>query len=272
MVKALDLIGDNSQLQGHWVRRIVAAIIDGFIMFVIWIVIGAIIAIASVFIPGGLLILPLFSGLLWVLYSAVLEGMGGATIGKRVLNLQVVSIEGPMDFIKAGIRNISKIYWLLLLIDWLVGFVTEGDPRQRFMDRIAGTSVVRTDAQEIFVGAYQPPAGPMPAPYQAEPQAPQYPGQEPYPGAAQPAPQPYPATPKPEYGAPQPKDIEPAPIATREEKMEPVAEEAEKEFTREELVNLRKDELIKIARERNLEISGTKRDLIDRILGEEVED
>jgi len=51
-----------------------------------------------------------------------------------------------------------------------------------------------------------------------------------------------------------------------------VVEGAKKEFTREELVNLRKDELTKIARESDLKISGTKRDIIDRILGEEIED
>jgi hypothetical protein len=50
----------------------------------------------------------------------------------------------------------------------------------------------------------------------------------------------------------------------------PVTEQAgEVKYTRSELVNLRKDELIKIARQRDLKTSGTKRDLIDRILGEE---
>ena len=63
----------------------------------------------------------------------------------------------------------------------------------------------------------------------------------------------------------------PSPKAS-EEKVEPVAEGEQKVYTREELVNLRKDELITIARERNLKISGTKRDIIDRILGEEVEE
>jgi len=72
-----------------------------------------------------------------------LEGLTGATLGKRFFNLQVVSTEGRVDFIKALIRNVSKIHILILLIDWVAGFITEGDPRQRFLDRIADTTVVR---------------------------------------------------------------------------------------------------------------------------------
>ncbi len=260
MVKALDLIGSNNQLQNHWVRRIVASIIDAIIVNVIWMVIALMLAIASIFIPGGLLLMPLFPGILWLLYSAILEGMSGATLGKRFLNLQVVATEGPMDFIKALIRNASKIYGLLLIVDWLAGFITEGDPRQRYLDRIANTTVIRTDTQEIFLGAYQPPGGPMPAPYQ---------GPSPGPAQPTPSPQPYVAPQQQAYAPPQRETVAPS-TAPIEEKVEPVSEEAKKEYTREELVNLRKDELIKIARERELKLSGTKRDIIDRILGEEV--
>ncbi len=262
MVKALDLIGSNSQLQNHWVRRIVAAIIDGAILFLIGFIVAIIITIGGaaglgLFI-GVNVVSFFFLGIIWVIYFGVLEGMWGGTIGKRFLNLNVVSTEGRIDIVKALIRNVSKLWWPILLIDFIAGFITEGDPRQRFLDRIADTTVVRTDVQEIFLGAYQPPAGPMPAPIQEPAQASQYPAQ------------PYSAPQQQAYTPPQQAVAGPAPVA--EEKVEPIVEGAKKEFTREELVNLRKDELTKIARERDLKISGTKRDLIDRILGEEVED
>lgn len=253
MVKAIDLIGSNSQLQNHWVRRIIAAIIDGVIAFIILIIFWSI----GIFIPAFWLVGPFIPGLVWLLYSAILEGFTGATLGKRFFNLQVVSVEGRIDIIKAFIRNASKIHILFFLVDWIAGFITDGDPRQRFLDRIADTTVVRTDMQEIFLGAYQPPAGPMPAPYQEPAQAPQYPAQI------------Y-SAPQQTAAPPQQKVVTPAPVA--EEKVEPAAEGAKKDFTREELVNLRKDELTKIAREKDLKTTGTKRDLIDRILGEEVED
>jgi hypothetical protein len=52
--------------------------------------------------------------------------------------------------------------------------------------------------------------------------------------------------------------------------VEPVVEGGPKDLTREELVNMRKDELIKQARDKGLKTTGTKRDIIDRLLGEEL--
>jgi hypothetical protein len=158
---------------------------------------------------------------------------------------------------------------LAFLIDWLIGFVTDGDPRQRFLDRIANTSVVRTDVQEIIPGAFQPPGGPIPAPV-----APQ---QAPY---GQPQQTPYG---QPQYTAPQPQQTQPSqpsaqpePSTTqtpaKEETVEPQAEvSGDKTYTRSELVAMRKDDLTKISRQKNMKTTGTKRDLIDRILGEDTE-
>jgi len=46
----------------------------------------------------------------------------------------------------AFIRNISKIYWIIVLIDTVIGLATIGDPHQKLTDRIAGTIVVSTGA------------------------------------------------------------------------------------------------------------------------------
>ena len=231
--------------------------------------------VLAIVIPGGLLVLALITGIIWFFYFFILEGISGATLGKRFMNLRVVPTLGEMSIVKSIIRNISKIYWLFFLVDWLIGFVTEGDPRQRFMDRIANTTVVRTDAQEVFTGAYQPPSGPMPAPYQPGQPQPQYDSQRPY--SQGPQPQggygPAPTSQAPQYGQqPQTARAEtgPAPVTQKEEKVEPVSEGTQKDFTREELVNMRKDELMKLARDKGLKTTGTKRDIIDRLLGEEV--
>jgi len=270
MVKAIDLIGSNKQLQDHWVRRIVAIIIDAIILAVItWIIFYLLLDL-----PGFWMftITPLLTGLIWVGYSFVLEGFNGATIGKQLLSLKVMATEGPMDFTKALVRNVSKIHGVLLLIDWLAGFFTDGDPRQRYLDRVIDTTVVRTDIQEVFLGAYQPPAGPMPAPYYPHAGPSPYPLQQaPYQGSSQPQPYPQPqsAVPRQEYTPPETQET--APMVPKKESAIPTAEGLPKEYTRDELVNLRKDELMKIARDKNMKTSGTKRDLIDRILGEEVE-
>jgi uncharacterized RDD family membrane protein YckC len=273
MVTAASLIGSNKQLQDHWVRRILAAILDAIIFIILYIVFSVFFAMASIVIPGGVFVLPFIPGIIWFCYFFILEGMNGASMGKRFMNLRVVPTMGEMDFGKAAIRNISKIYGLFFLVDWLIGFVTEGDPRQRFMDRLANTTVVRTDAQEVFTGAYQPPSGPMPAPYQPSQPQPQYPPQGQYPQGSQRQGRPAPVSSAPQYEQqPQPARTEPqpAPITPKEEKVEPVAEGGAKEYTRDELVNMRKDELMKLARDKGLKTTGTKRDIIDRLLGEEV--
>jgi uncharacterized RDD family membrane protein YckC len=265
MVSALNLIGSNGQLQSHWIRRFIGALVDGIIMFLIWTIIAVMIAIASIFIPGGVFIMPLFSGLLWLVYSGLMEGTSGATIGKRIVSLRVVSLEGPMNLYKGFVRNVSKIYGLIFLIDWLVGFLTDGDPRQRFLDRITKTTVVRTDVQEIIPGAFQPGGGPMPAPMPPQQPQPQY-------GAYQ----------QPQYTAPQTQQpaqqpIQQAPSTQAQQPVEPVKEVPLESstaaagggtYTRSELVAMRKDDLMKIAKQKNQKTSGTKRDLIDRILGE----
>jgi uncharacterized RDD family membrane protein YckC len=268
MVKAVDLIGSNSQFQNHWIRRIIAAIIDFVIIVILWVILGAIFTIMAFFIPTGLIILPIIWGITWLIYVGFLEGTTGATIGKRMLNLEVISLEGPMNLGKGFIRNITKIHSLIFLIDWLVGFVTDGDPRQRFMDRIANTTVVRTDVQEIFAGAFQPPGGPIPAPVvPSGPGAPQYTGPPSHPQQGGPTQHEaeLQTSARPAYETPD------SGSSSYESPVTPVADQTRgKTFTRSELVNMKKDELSKIAREKDLKVSGTKRDLIDRILGEEI--
>jgi uncharacterized RDD family membrane protein YckC len=263
MVSALNLIGSNSELQSHWLRRIIAAFIDGVIMMILGIIISVIIAIIAFIIPGGYLLTALISGTIWLLYSWILEATKGATIGKQLLNLRVVSLEGPMNFTNALVRNISKIYWLFFLIDWIVGFVTDGDPRQRWFDRFSNTTVVRTDVPEIIPGAYQPGGGIVPAPMPPMQPQPQY-GAPPQYGAQPGQPQQY----QQSQGQPYQEQHLEQP-ATVEKKAVPVTESTTPEtYTRSDLVALKKDELVNIAKDKGLKTSGTKRDLIDRILGE----
>jgi len=69
---------------------------------------------------------------------------------------------GKVPFGKAFIRNISKIYWLFLLLDWIIGIATPGpDRRQKYTDRMAGTTVV--SVKQPFVSAAPPPPPPPPS-------------------------------------------------------------------------------------------------------------
>src|SRR5437870_12141572 len=80
-----------------------------------------------------------------------LETIFHATIGKRLVSLRVVAIDGNLDVLHALLRNLSKIFGIVFILAILVGGVTQGHPRQRLFDRIARTTVTRVDQ-----GAYMP--------------------------------------------------------------------------------------------------------------------
>jgi uncharacterized RDD family membrane protein YckC len=154
-------------MTNHWLLRLVAIIIDG----IIWSIVAYIIIWGLFLRPGvgwvgwygfgSWLILPFIMGIFWVVYSAVMEASSWqATLGKKVMGLKVQMLDGSKALIgKTFMRNISKIYGLILLLDWLIGIATPGpDPRQRYFDRIAGTTVV--SVKQVFAPAAPPPPPP----------------------------------------------------------------------------------------------------------------
>lgn len=83
-------------------------------------------------------------------YYVALEGSAGATIGKRFMELKVRSLTGNMNYTKAFVRSFTKawlpLFTALFALDLIIGFLTEGDPKQRFSDVVADTAVVHTRA------------------------------------------------------------------------------------------------------------------------------
>jgi uncharacterized RDD family membrane protein YckC len=160
---------------GHWLIRFIALVIDsiplGIIAYAIfWFIIVPLwfttsifsIAIVSVAWWAWVLIFPLLYGIFALLYFIIMEVTMGATIGKKILGLQVQMTNGSkVTFDKSFIRNISKLFGIFLILDWLVAIVTPGpDPRQKYTDRIAGTTVV--SVKQVFGGQTQPPPPPPP--------------------------------------------------------------------------------------------------------------
>lgn len=92
----------------------------------------------------------IISAILIILYFTYLEGRSGASLGKKVFHIRVVAIDGEMNYSKAFTRNLSKILWLPLIIDFCLGYVF-ASTNQRFLDRAAGTVVVREEEiEEVF--------------------------------------------------------------------------------------------------------------------------
>lgn len=152
MSTGFEKIGNDTQLQSHWIRRLVAFIIDSIIAWIGVMIITAILAIPFMLAAaaGGWpwfvfnpFVIPLFTGILSVLYFAVLESWYGWTLGKRIMGLETVKTGGTKPSLDvAFIRNISKIYWIIVLLDVIIGLATPGDPNQKLTDRWAGTTVV----------------------------------------------------------------------------------------------------------------------------------
>jgi uncharacterized RDD family membrane protein YckC len=160
---------DSGQLDlTHWIYRLIAYIIDSIIIGIpaaiiyFIIILAAVVANPFLLAWGSWLVLPFLFGILQLLYFMILDTAWGGTIGKRVLGLQVQMVNGnKVPFDKSFIRNITKVYGLFLFLDWLVAVITPGaDKRQKYTDRIAGTTVVQ--ARQAFASSTPPPPPPPP--------------------------------------------------------------------------------------------------------------
>jgi len=151
MSTGFERIWSDSKLQNHWIRRLIAFIIDSIIVSLGILIIMAIATILFVILalatglPWGILnplTFPFFTGLLSVLYFTLFEFFYGWTLGKRIMNFRISRIGGGQtSFDKVFIRNISKIYWILILLDVIVGLATTGDAHQKISDRFVETTV-----------------------------------------------------------------------------------------------------------------------------------
>src|SRR6266851_322524 len=86
--------------------------------------------------------------LVWVTYYAVLEGLFGATIGKRLAHLRVTDLEGHRIGPQAAIvRNLARLIDVIPFAYLLGGVLTLATRQhQRLGDRLAGTIVVPVGA------------------------------------------------------------------------------------------------------------------------------
>jgi uncharacterized RDD family membrane protein YckC len=148
-VSGLDEALREPKAQNYWLRRIAAIVVDVIIVTVILVVVAVAIAIPSFAISGGAGMGAFFAGTFSVvagvilfLYFILAEVTRGATVGKSAFNLKVVGPSGGNPtVVQSLIRNISKIYWVLLLLDVIVGLATSKDYTQKYSDRLAGTRV-----------------------------------------------------------------------------------------------------------------------------------
>jgi uncharacterized RDD family membrane protein YckC len=149
-VSGIDEVIKDSKAQEYWIRRLIALIVDVVIIAVVVAIVAAI-GFGSTLLSGGVLgtvffgAFAIIAGVIIILYFPVMESTRGASIGKQILKLKVVSkTGGNPTFGEAFVRNVSKIYWLLLLLDVVVGLAVSKGYQQKYSDKLMGTSVVRS--------------------------------------------------------------------------------------------------------------------------------
>jgi len=164
MVSGFDILGQNRTLQVHWTKRIVAFALDCVVVLApVWTVL---------FLLGERRIAAygILSGVAFFVYATAAEAMWRRTVGKTIAGLEVRAVAGPMTLGKAAVRNVPKtlgkaavrnvpkLFWFLFpLLDTIAGLLVEGDPRQRFSDRILGTTVAQSSLIHVRVHRLQAP-------------------------------------------------------------------------------------------------------------------
>lgn len=139
MPTGYDLLEHNHEFRMHMLKRLAASVVDSVLVFIPVTLLVFLLDLGPKELLTGVL-----SGFCWFVYAAIAESRTGTTVGKRAMKLVVVSKDGPMTFSKGIVRNVPKMFWYIFLpLDVLVGLSASGDPRQRWVDRVAETTVMK---------------------------------------------------------------------------------------------------------------------------------
>ncbi len=139
----------EEDMGSHWGKRIGAIIIDIILVGILAYCVFWILGLFSLDLMWLFTLWAFIFGIILLLYSAGLEGAIGATVGKGIMGLEVVAINSEMTGGKGFARNISKIYWIILILDWLAGYGTAYDKRQKLIDTKINTIVIKALPTDI---------------------------------------------------------------------------------------------------------------------------
>ena len=143
---------------GLFLKRTIAYILDFF-------VVSAFMWIVSYFAYFGINYLNMFQiyhyfvfilPFLIIIYFTILEKNLGATVGKRLMFIEVKSRvprrgrlgrDYSITYMQALIRSLSKIYWFPIIFDVILGRFTG---KTRLLDGISRTTVVEENTEIFF--------------------------------------------------------------------------------------------------------------------------
>jgi len=136
MQTGFSLLESSSALRMHWIRRVLAGLIDIAIVSL-----SVRLALTAADLSGAALTAAL-AGAAWFLYAGLLEGRFGRTPGKWLLRLRVISLRDGRTYGQTFARSLTKLVYVLMPFDVALGLMTSGDPRRRFVDGFTRTLVI----------------------------------------------------------------------------------------------------------------------------------
>jgi uncharacterized RDD family membrane protein YckC len=135
-------------MENFWGRRFAALLVDIVIItLLLWIISSLIfLLMAGIGIFSVLNYWIFIGAILIIVYFTYMEGKTSSTLGKRLFKLKVKAKDGDMNYKTAFIRNLSKILWVPLIVDVILGFIFV-DSNDRILDKVSGTYVVNVEEQ-----------------------------------------------------------------------------------------------------------------------------
>ena len=136
---------------GFWMR-VVATLIDAFIVLVLQFLLGALLAAAGVVTDGGqagalgnlALLVQIFSTILSAAYYVVFTGHCGQTPGKMALRIKVIRRDGAaISYGRAAFREIPAKFLSGIIFGIGYLMVAFDDQKQGLHDRLADTYVIK---------------------------------------------------------------------------------------------------------------------------------
>jgi len=127
-------------------KRAIAFVIDFGLVLAVFVTTGITTSLFSSITAGSGLGVSINDAILFLIvfwvYSTLLEGFGGQSLGKRIMKLSVVRVDGKKpSYDHAAIRNFGKII-PILPFDLLIGLKLRDERFIRYFDKFAGTTVV----------------------------------------------------------------------------------------------------------------------------------
>ena len=125
-------------------KRALAFLIDFALAFVVFLALPNAFSLLSKGVTSLLDInVILFSLVLFWVYFTLLEGFAGQSLGKRIIGLTVVRVDGKKLFYDvAAVRSFCKAFLFLLPFDLLFGYRLKDERYVRYFDKFAGTTVL----------------------------------------------------------------------------------------------------------------------------------